>query len=153
MVGGLEKYYQLARCYRDEDLRADRQPEHTQLDVEMSFVTQDDVLQLIEELYTSLVQTVKPGFKMVRPFPRLTYADSMLRYATDRPDLRYGLEIADVTDIAAGTDFAVFKTVVSAGGRVRGLAAPGCGGYTRNQLERFPWGRREAALTTLPGTW
>jgi aspartyl-tRNA synthetase len=137
MVGGLEKYYQLARCYRDEDLRADRQPEHTQLDVEMSFVTQEDVLQLIEELYVSLVKTVKPDFKVIQPFPRLTYADTMLRYATDKPDLRYGLEIADFTDVAAKTDFGVFKTVIGKGGRVRGLAAPGCGIYTRNQLEEL----------------
>ncbi len=137
MVGGLEKYYQMARCFRDEDSRADRQPEHTQLDVEMSFVTQEDVLQLIEELYTSLVKTIKPGLKIIKPFPRLTYADTMLRYASDKPDLRYGLEIADLTDIAAKTDFAVFKSVISAGGRVRGLAAPGCGDYTRHQLEEL----------------
>jgi aspartyl-tRNA synthetase len=137
MVGGLEKYYQLARCFRDEDLRADRQPEHTQLDVEMSFVTQEDVLRLIEELYTSMVQTIKPGLKVIKPFPRLNYADTMLRYASDKPDLRYGLEIADLTDIAAKTDFAVFKSVISAGGRVRGLAAPGCGDYTRHQLDEL----------------
>jgi aspartyl-tRNA synthetase len=137
MVGGLEKYYQLARCFRDEDLRADRQPEHTQLDVEMSFVSQEDVLQLIEELYTSLVKTIKPGYKLIKPFPRLTYADAMARYASDKPDLRYGLEIADLTDIATKTDFTVFKSVISAGGRVRGMAVPGCGNYTRHQLEEL----------------
>jgi aspartyl-tRNA synthetase len=137
MVGGLEKYYQLARCYRDEDLRADRQPEHTQLDAEMSFVTREDVLQLLEELYTSLAGAIKPDLKVIRPFPRLTYADVMLRYASDKPDLRYGLEIADVTDIAAKTDFTVFKTVITNGGKVRVLAAPGCGEYTRHQLEEL----------------
>ncbi|OGO00783.1 MAG: aspartate--tRNA ligase [Chloroflexi bacterium RBG_13_52_12] len=137
MVGGLEKYYQLARCFRDEDLRADRQPEHTQIDVEMSFVTREDVLQLMEELFTALVQTVKPEFKVVKPFPRLTYADAMLRYASDKPDLRYGLEIADFSDIAAKTGFTVFKNVISAGGNVRGLAVPGCGDYTRHQLEEL----------------
>jgi aspartyl-tRNA synthetase len=137
MVGGLEKYYQLARCFRDEDLRADRQPEHTQLDVEMSFVTREDVLSLMEELFTSMVQAIKPGLKVIKPFPRLNYADTMLRYASDKPDLRYGLEIADLTDIAAKTDFAVFKSVISAGGRVRGLAAPGCGDYTRHQLDEL----------------
>jgi aspartyl-tRNA synthetase len=137
MVAGLEKYYQMARCFRDEDSRADRQPEHTQLDVEMSFVTQEDVLQLIEELYTSLVKTIKPETHLIKPFPRLTYADTMLRYASDRPDLRYGLEIADLTDIAAKTDFAVFKSVISTGGRVRGLAIPGCGEYSRHQLEEL----------------
>jgi aspartyl-tRNA synthetase len=137
MVGGLEKYYQMARCFRDEDLRADRQPEHTQLDAEMSFVTQEDVLQLLEELYTSLVKTVKPGLKMITPFPRLTYAEAMARYATDKPDMRYGMETADLTDIAAGTDFTVFTSAISAGGSVRGLAAPGCGEYTRHQLEEL----------------
>jgi len=137
MVGGLEKYYQLARCFRDEDSRADRQPEHTQLDAEMSFVTQEDVLQLLEELYTSLASTVKPEMKIIKPFPRLTYADTMMRYATDKPDLRYGTEVADITDIADKTDFTVFKSAISAGGCVRGLAAPGCGEYTRHQLEEL----------------
>ncbi len=137
MVGGLEKYYQLARCYRDEDLRADRQPEHTQLDVEMSFVTQDDVLQLLEELYSSMVKAIKPELKIINPFPRLKYADIMLRYASEKPDLRYGLEIADITDIVKKTDFTVFKTAVAAGGVVRVFAAPGCGDYTRHQLEEL----------------
>jgi aspartyl-tRNA synthetase len=137
MVGGLEKYYQLARCFRDEDLRADRQPEHTQLDVEMSFVSREDVLQLLEELYTSLVRTLKPELKIITPFPRLTYADTMLRYASDKPDLRYGLEIADLTDIASQTDFAVFKSAISAGGVVRGFTVPGCGDYSRHQLEEL----------------
>jgi aspartyl-tRNA synthetase len=137
MVAGVEKYYQLARCFRDEDLRADRQPEHTQLDVEMSFVTQDDILNLLEELFTSMVQTIKPELNLVKPFPRLTYAESMERYASDKPDLRYGLEIADFTDIAAQTDFAVFRSAISDGGRVKGMAAPGCGEYSRHQLEEL----------------
>jgi aspartyl-tRNA synthetase len=137
MVGGLEKYYQLARCYRDEDLRADRQPEHTQLDVEMSFVTREDVLALLEELYTSLAKQIRPDLKVKSPFPRLSYADVMLRYASDKPDLRYALEIADITAIAAKTDFGVFKTVIANKGVVRVLAAPGCGEYTRHQLEEL----------------
>jgi len=137
MVGGLEKYYQLARCFRDEDLRADRQPEHTQLDVEMSFVTREDVLYLIEELYTSLVKAITPELTLVTPFPRLTYAETMLRYASDKPDLRYGLEIADLTDIAGKTDFTVFKTAVAAGGVVRGFAVPACGDYTKKQLDEL----------------
>jgi aspartyl-tRNA synthetase len=137
MVGGLEKYYQMARCFRDEDLRADRQPEHTQLDVEMSFVTREDILKFMEELFTSLVRTLKPELKVVSPFPRLAYADAMLRYASDKPDLRYGLEIADLTDIARQTEFTVFKTAVAAGGVVRGLAVPGCGEYSRHQLEEL----------------
>jgi aspartyl-tRNA synthetase len=137
MVGGLEKYYQLARCYRDEDLRADRQPEHTQLDVEMSFVDREDVLKLLEELYSALAKEIRPDLKIVKPFPRLSYADALLRYASDKPDLRYGLEVADITDIAGKTDFGVFKTVIANKGIVRVLAAPGCGEYTRHQLEEL----------------
>ena len=137
MVAGLEKYYQLARCYRDEDLRADRQPEHTQLDVEMSFVEREDVLKLLEELYSSLAKAIRPDLKVIHPFPRLEYADTMLRYASDKPDLRYGLEIADVTEIANKTEFAVFKTIIKNGGVVRVLAASGCGEYTHHQLEEL----------------
>jgi aspartyl-tRNA synthetase len=137
MVGGLEKYYQLARCFRDEDLRADRQPEHTQLDCEMSFVDREDVLTLLEELYTALAHTIRPDKKVISPFPRLKYQDAMDRYASDKPDLRYGLEIADITDIAAQTAFGVFKTVIANKGVVRVLAAPGLGEYTRGQLDEL----------------
>jgi aspartyl-tRNA synthetase len=134
MVGGLDRYYQIARCFRDEDTRADRQPEHTQLDIEMSFIEQDDILRLMEELFTSLVQTIKPEKHLIKPFPRFTYAEAIERYASDKPDLRYGLEVADLTDIAGRTEFGVFTTAVSGGGRVKGLAAPGCGEYSRHQL-------------------
>jgi aspartyl-tRNA synthetase len=137
MVGGLEKYYQLGRCFRDEDLRADRQPEHTQLDVEMSFVTENDVLKLIEELVTSLAHTVRPDLKVIKPFPRLTYTDVMARYSSDKPDLRYGLEVADITDIAAKTEFKVFKNVIASGGAIKVIAAPGCGEYTKKQLDEL----------------
>jgi aspartyl-tRNA synthetase len=137
MIGGLDRYYQMARCFRDEDSRADRQPEHTQLDVEMSFVTQEDVLKLLEALFTSLVKTIRPGSRMIEPFPRLSYAEAMERYASDRPDLRFDLEIADITDIAADTDFGVFKTSISGGGKVKCLTAPGCGEYSRGQLEEL----------------
>ncbi len=137
MVGGLEKYYQMARCFRDEDTRADRQPEHTQLDVEMSFVEQEDILRLMEELYTSLVTTITPQKRVVKPFPRFTYRDIMERYASDKPDLRYALEIADLTDIAGQTEFTIFTDAITGGGRVKGLAAPGCGNYTRHQLDEL----------------
>lgn len=137
MVAGLEKYYQLARCFRDEDSRADRQPEHTQLDVEMSFVTQEDILQLIEELFTSLAKAIKPEMRLIKPFPRLTYADAMARYASEKPDLRYGLEIADITNIARKTEFGVFQTAIAHNGKVRAMAAPGCGDYSRHQLEEL----------------
>jgi aspartyl-tRNA synthetase len=137
MVAGFEKYYQLARCFRDEDTRADRQPEHTQLDVEMSFVTQEDILELLEELYTSLVETIKPDIKLIKPFPKLTYTEAMERYGSDKPDLRYGLELAELTDIAAQTDFAIFRTAIDNGGKVIGITAPGCGDYSRHQLDEL----------------
>jgi aspartyl-tRNA synthetase len=137
MVGGLEKYYQLARCFRDEDLRADRQPEHTQLDCEMSFVTENDVLKLIEELITSLAHAVRPDLKVIKPFPRLAYTEVMARYASDKPDLRYGLETADITDIAAKTEFKVFKNVIAGGGAIKIIAAPGCGEYSKKQLDEL----------------
>ena len=137
MVGGLDRYYQMARCFRDEDSRADRQPEHTQLDAEMSFVTQEDILKLLEELFTTLVKTIKPRAKIIKPFPRLSYAEAMERYASDRPDLRFGLEIADITDIAAKTEFGVFQTAITGGGKVKCLAAPCCGEYSRSQLEEL----------------
>jgi len=134
MVAGYDKYFQIARCFRDEDPRADRQPEFTQLDLEMSFVDEDDVLNLMEELFTSLVETVTPQFKMVKPFPRLAYADVMARYGSDKPDLRFGLELADLSDIFASSEFSVFRSVIAEGGIVKGFAAPGCASYTRGQL-------------------
>ena len=137
MVAGIERYFQIARCFRDEDSRADRQPEHTQLDLEMSFVEQDDVLKLAEELYTALVEKVVPDHRVLKPFPRLTYSDSMERFGTDKPDLRFGMEMADVSDIAGRSQFQVFRTVVSQGGIVKGFVAPGCAGYSRRQLEEL----------------
>ena len=137
MVAGFEKYFQVARCFRDEDLRADRQPEFTQLDLEMSFVEEEDILNLLEEMFTSLVETVKPSMRLVKPFPRLSYEEVMERYGTDKPDIRFGLEFRDLTDIAAATDFAVFRSVLQEGGKVKGICAPGCGTYTRRQLEEL----------------
>jgi aspartyl-tRNA synthetase len=137
MVGGLEKYYQIARCFRDEDTRADRQPEHTQLDIEMSFVEQEDILRLMEELYTSLVRTITPDKHVIKPFSRFTYKEILERYASDKPDLRYGLEVADLTDIAGQTEFDIFTNAIAGGGKVKGLAAPGCGDYSRHQLDEL----------------
>ncbi|MDD5083162.1 MAG: aspartate--tRNA ligase, partial [Dehalococcoidales bacterium] len=137
MVSGLEKYYQIARCFRDEDTRADRQPEFTQLDLEMSFVDEDDILGLIEELFTSMMETIKPEMRLIKPFPRLSYAEVMDCYGTDKPDLRFGMEIRDLTDIVAESDFAIFSTAVASGGRVKGICAPGCAAYTRGQLEEL----------------
>ena len=125
MVAGVERYFQIARCYRDEDLRADRQPEFTQLDVEMSFVDEEDVLGLIEELYSGLAAEVAPQLETPTPFVRMTYAESMERYGSDKPDLRFGIEIHDLTDIVRESEFRVFRRAIEAGGRVRGFAVPG----------------------------
>ena len=137
MVAGLEKYFQIAKCFRDEDTRADRQPEFTQLDLEMSFVEEEDILNLIEELFTSMVEVVKPELRLIKPFPRLSYTEAMERYGTDKPDLRFGLEVGDLSDIAAQTDFSVFRSAIAEGGKVRGICAPGCANYTRSQLNEL----------------
>lgn len=137
MVAGVEKYFQIARCFRDEDTRADRQPEFTQLDLEMSFVEEEDIIRLMEELFTSLVRAVKPEIKVKQPFPRLAYAEVMERFGTDKPDLRFGLEIKDLSDIIAQSEFAVFGNALAEGGRVKGICAPGCAAYSRSQLEEL----------------
>lgn len=124
MVGGIERYYQVARCFRDEDLRADRQPEFTQLDLEMSFMEQEQILQLNERLITTIWRAVK-GIELPSPFPRLTWQEAMDRYGTDRPDTRYGLELTDVSDIVATSGFKVFSGAVAAGGAVKCIAIPG----------------------------
>ena len=125
MVAGYERYFQIARCFRDEDLRADRQPEFTQLDMEMSFVTADDVLGVVEELYAALCEAIRPDMKVTKPFARLTYDEALSRFGTDKPDMRYGMELTDFTDLVAGSDFAVFRQTAEAGGQVRGFAVPG----------------------------
>ncbi len=137
MVAGFEKYFQVARCFRDEDLRADRQPEFTQLDLEMSFIDEEDILVLMEELFTSLVENITPNMRILKPFPRLSYRDTMERYGTDKPDLRYGLEIRGISDIVAGSEFTVFRSALDAGGVVRGICAPGCAHYSRRQLDEL----------------
>ena len=124
MVGGLERYYQIARCFRDEDLRADRQPEFTQLDMEMSFLDQEQILALNERLIAAIWKEAK-GIELALPFPRLTWAEAMERYGTDRPDTRYGLELVNVSDIAGGSGFKVFSGAVAAGGAVKCIAVPG----------------------------
>jgi aspartyl-tRNA synthetase len=137
MVAGYDKYFQIARCFRDEDQRADRQPEFTQLDMEMSFVDQEDVLKLIERLFIELAHEVTPHKRMITPFPRLTYAEAIERYGSDKPDLRYGLEFIDLGDTIAGSQFAVFRNALESGGRVKGLRIPGVGGYSRKQLDEL----------------
>jgi aspartyl-tRNA synthetase len=122
MVSGYDRYFQIARCLRDEDLRADRQPEFTQLDVEMSFVEQDDILTLMEGLAAELIEKTL-GVSIQVPLARLPYAEAVRRYGSDKPDLRFGLEIVDLAEVAAASDFKVFKDVLAAGGVVRGLCA------------------------------
>jgi aspartyl-tRNA synthetase len=135
MVAGYDKYFQIARCFRDEDLRADRQPEFTQLDMEMSFVDQEDVLNLIERLFVELAREVTPHKRLVTPFPRLTYAEAIERYGSDKPDLRYSLEFVNLGDAVAGSQFAVFRNALESGGQVKGIRVPGAGGYSRKQLD------------------
>jgi len=137
MVAGVEKYFQIAKCFRDEDTRADRQPEFTQLDLEMSFVEEEDILNLLEELFTSMVETLKPEMRIIKPFPRLSYADALERYGTDKPDLRFGLEMRDLSDIVAQSDFSIFRSAIANGGKVKGICAPGCANYTRSQLDEL----------------
>ncbi len=135
MVAGVERYFQIARCFRDEDTRADRQPEFTQLDLEMSFVEEEDILKLLEELFIGLVERVKPEMRMIKPLPRFSYAESMERFGTDKPDLRFGLEIRDLTDIAQESDFTIFRSVASDGGKVKGICLPGGAEWTKSRLE------------------
>lgn len=134
MVAGYERYFQLARCFRDEDQRGDRQPEFTQLDIEVSFFERDDILELIEELVTGMVETVSDKRLAHKPFPRLSHAEALERFGTDRPDLRFGLELKDVSAIAARSEFRVFTNTVEAGNKVRALAAPGCAAYSRKEI-------------------
>jgi aspartyl-tRNA synthetase len=137
MVAGYDRYFQIARCFRDEDQRADRQPEFTQLDLEMSFVEQEDVLHLMERLFTAMAQTITPERKLQTPFRRLTYAEALARYGSDKPDLRYDLELIELSDIVAQSEFKVFRGAIEQGGCVRGLRAPGCAGYSRKQIDEL----------------
>lgn len=137
MVAGIEKYYQVARCFRDEDLRADRQPEFTQLDIEMSFINEEDILVLLEDLFTSLIKQLTPHIKLIKPFPRLTFADVVNRYGTDKPDIRFGLELKDISHIVSDSDFGVFKNAIQNKGVVKGICVPGCADYTKKQLEEL----------------
>jgi aspartyl-tRNA synthetase len=135
MVSGVDRYYQIARCFRDEDLRADRQPEFTQLDLEMSFVDREDVLELTDGLFREMFAELASKPLKEETFPRLSYYDSMLRFGTDKPDLRFGLEISDVSDIVKGSEFGVFSGTVKSGGVVRGFSVPGKGDIPRSQVD------------------
>lgn len=138
MVAGMERYFQIARCFRDEDQRGDRQPEFTQLDLEMSFVEREDVMLLTEELFTTLVAEVAPNKRlMASPWPRLTYKEAMERFGKDNPDLRFGMELKDITDLARGSGFRIFESVLAKEGHVRGINAKGLGAYSRRQIDEL----------------
>lgn len=136
MVAGVEKYFQLARCLRDEDLRADRQPEHTQIDMEMSFVEPDDIFDVVERMLQRLFRETI-GAELKIPFERLTYAEALRRFGTDKPDMRFPLELVDLTDLVANSQFQVFSRTVASGGQVKGINAQGCACYTRSQLDNL----------------
>ena len=133
MVAGFEKYYQIAKCFRDEDLRADRQPEFTQVDMEMSFVNQDDVIKMTEGLIEHAFKAA--GVEVKAPFKRITYKEAMDKYGSDKPDTRFGLELFDVTDIMQASTFEAFKAVINNGGTVRAIKIPGIAGYSRKEMD------------------
>ncbi len=134
MVAGMEKYFQIARCFRDEDLRADRQPEFTQLDIEMSFIDEEDIFNLIEEMMVKIFKEAM-GKEIKTPFPRITYDDAMLKYGSDHPDLRFGWEIVELTDLVKDVEFKVFSSAIQAGGVVRALNAKTCASFSRKEID------------------
>ena len=151
MVAGQDRYYQIVRCFRDEDTRADRGLEFTQLDVEMSFVSEEDVIGVIEPLMAEILR-VTNGSEVPFPFPRITYDDMIERYGTDKPDLRYGMELANLGPVFAGTGFRAFSIVLESGGRVKGFAAPGAAGLSRKEIDGLVQearGRGAAGLVTI----
>ncbi len=138
MVAGFDRYYQIAHCMRDEDARADRGPEFTQLDIEMSFVSQEDVMAFVEQTVMEVSRQVVPERPLrTVPFPRFSYREAIDLYGSDKPDIRFGMQLHDLGDIVAGSDFGVFNSVLAAGGRVVGLAAPGMAGATRHQISEL----------------
>ncbi|MFI5937117.1 aspartate--tRNA ligase [Actinoplanes sp. NPDC051494] len=145
MVAGMERYYQIARCYRDEDFRADRQPEFTQLDIEMSFVTQEDIIELGEELVVKLWGELA-GYQVQTPIPRITWTDAMNRYGSDKPDLRYGVELTELTSYLSGTSFRVFAGAIDNGGYVGAVVMPGGASQTRKELDGWQdWAKARGA--------
>jgi aspartyl-tRNA synthetase len=138
MVAGVERYFQIARCFRDEDQRGDRQPEFTQLDLEMSFVEREDIMALTEDLFTSMVEKLVPQKKLLdKPWKRLTYKEAMERFGRDDPDIRFGLELVDIREHAEGSGFKVFESVLESGGDVRGINAKGCGKFSRKDIDEL----------------
>ena len=138
MVAGYDRYYQMAHCMRDEDSRKDRGPEFTQVDIEMSFVREEDVMAAVEAMVAAVSRSVVPERRLAEtPFPRLTYEEALARFGSDKPDLRFGMEVADLSDVVRDTDFRVFADALGAGGAVYAIRAAGCAGYTRKQLDEL----------------
>jgi aspartyl-tRNA synthetase len=138
MVAGMERYFQIARCFRDEDQRGDRQPEFTQLDLEMSFVHRDDVLAMVEGLFTAMLPVVTPNKKLLAsPWPRFTYNEVIARFGSDKPDVRFGMELYDAGSLFQKSEFVVFKSTLESGGMIKCIVASGCAGYTRKQLDEL----------------
>lgn len=134
MVAGMDRYYQIVRCFRDEDLRADRQPEFTQVDMELSFVNEEDIYQVAEGMISRLFKETK-GLELAPPFARMTYQEAMERFGTDKPDTRFGLELTNLTDIVRECGFKVFRTIVEKGGMVKSINAKGCATFSRKDLD------------------
>jgi aspartyl-tRNA synthetase len=160
MVAGMDKYFQIARCFRDEDLRGDRQPEFTQLDLEMSFVHRDDVLALVEGLYTAMIPTVTPHKKILSsPWPKISYQEALEKYGSDKPDLRFGMELIDVSGIFAKSEFKVFQSALSTGGVIKCVIAPNSSDMSRKEVDALTEvaktfgakGMPTLALTTAEG--
>ncbi|HLC43073.1 MAG TPA: aspartate--tRNA ligase [Methylomirabilota bacterium] len=155
MVAGFERYFQIVRCFRDEDLRKDRQPEFTQIDIETSFLDRDELLPLLEGMVAHILHAVR-GVELPRPFPRLTYADAMERFGSDKPDLRFSMELADLTDLFRGGEFQAFAQVVAGGGVVKGLRVPGAGGVSRKEADDLvatakSWGAKGLVWVKVTG--
>jgi aspartyl-tRNA synthetase len=148
MVAGMDRYYQVVRCFRDEDLRIDRQPEFSQVDVEMSFIDESDIMDVVERMLVAVVREVR-GVEVPLPLPRISYAEAMLKYGCDKPDLRFALPIADVTALVAGSGFGVFRGAVEGGGVVRGLAVPGGAALSRKDIDSLEAVAKEAGAAGL----
>ncbi len=148
MVAGFERYFQIVRCFRDEDLRKDRQPEFTQIDIETSFLDRDDFLPIIEGMVAEVWRRVK-GVELERPFPRVSYDDAMARFGSDKPDLRFGMELVDVSPLFAGGEFQAFSQVVAAGKAVKALRAPGAGAMSRKELDDLTAEAKQAGALGL----
>lgn len=151
MVSGIERYYQIARCFRDEDLRADRQPEFTQIDIEMSFMSQEDIMSLAEEMMAKVMRETK-GEELQLPLPRMTYDEAMNKYGSDKPDTRFDMLLTDVSDIVKDTEFKVFSSAVANGGVVKAINVKGgAGDYSRKDIDALGAFAANYGAKGLPG--